>query len=94
MNIYQEYEAALCAGGEANEAIIAEGLARGDLEAVNRISVSPGGLRFASREDLNWLDPAPDTGRWLLGTGFVAMKPEAWAWMEREIPPPMDLPDV
>jgi hypothetical protein len=69
------YETALRKGGVENEAIVAEGLARGHLEVVNRSSVSPGGLRFAAREDLDWLDPAPDTGCWLLGTGFVA---RAW----------------
>lgn len=66
------YAAALCS--PSGEFEVAEGLASGELHVVNRHSVSPGGLRWASADELSWLDPAPEHGVWLLGTGFVSRR--------------------
>jgi hypothetical protein len=59
-----------CPGPEA-EAIVAEGLASGELVVINLNSVSPGGLRWLSPGELG--DDQPG-GCWILGTGFVAVR--------------------
>jgi hypothetical protein len=66
----------LALGSPIGLVTVAEGLASGELNVVNRHSVSPGGLR--------WIDSAPDIhgewggpGCWALGTGFVSLRYDA-----------------
>ena len=70
-----ELAAALVTPGLKAEAIVAEGVAAGYCRVLNRHVVSPGGLRYATADEMAWLDPddPPTEGMWLLGSGILSL---------------------